>query len=650
MSALVASLSALLTAAPVADVSPYAVKRLPDGSLEYAYDLTALKQANLADANAAHGDEKVKAFQKGLPKSVKLLVSPGAPIEVSAGRGPEGGRLANGFSTIAEGPMASANAFGDKGGPRLKPALDPNEPKLLLSAEAVAWQVRDLELSALAAVEVDTEALRRELWNKVMERALQRFKTGQGDAREGALALVARLAAGAACLDGTKVAATVRADPDLSLAVDAEIARLTQSPDALLAPTPWNWRPELTCAWVRAAAMGQPFERSRGGTAAVLHFLDLVSADPKLAATWDRVRSRRDRFLGAPLEERVLAWREKAAGKPAAAIENLSDFIESLPHDARVPPPLVAPAVTPFGRFFSELSGIERAHAFQELATAVQDGRVAPTTASWPQARDAALAALCLPDAQKAVTLDGAWRDRLQAAFGALGGGHLESGGKGLAFEPDEHERSELTVRLLAPPLLEVEPVPEYFSRAAVSLERLVEALQHEQLAGLTSLGADARRGGPIAGTARTWIPKLKGLAALAHPEQQGAKELAEGRKLAASWRTDPAFSRDVREASASPVSSPGERPHAAVVGVDRRELVVSFVKPPKLEAVGGPLSGFVFHPGEQRYIVPVLTTVGASAAPAVRPLDRVKLKSLVEASGRDAVQTEGAFSESLKP
>jgi len=77
---------------------------------------------------------------------------------------------------------------------------------------------------------------------------------------------------------------------------------------------------------------------------------------------------------------------------------------------------------------------------------------------------------------------------------------------------------------------------------------------------------------------------------------------------------------------------------------------VVSFVKPPKLEAVGGPASGFVFHPGEQRYIVPTLTTVGARAAPSVRPLDRAKLKTVIEAAGRDALQVEGAFSEALKP
>ena len=62
----------LLTAAPLADISPFAVKHLPDGSLEYSYDLTAVKSAGgTADANATHGEDKVKAYLKGLPRTMK---------------------------------------------------------------------------------------------------------------------------------------------------------------------------------------------------------------------------------------------------------------------------------------------------------------------------------------------------------------------------------------------------------------------------------------------------------------------------------------------------------------------------------------------------------------------------------------------------
>jgi hypothetical protein len=58
MSALCAALLATLAAAPVADLSPFAVKHLPDGSLEYSYDLTAVKSAGpTADAVHVHGEE-----------------------------------------------------------------------------------------------------------------------------------------------------------------------------------------------------------------------------------------------------------------------------------------------------------------------------------------------------------------------------------------------------------------------------------------------------------------------------------------------------------------------------------------------------------------------------------------------------------------
>ena len=652
MTVLSASLLAALAAAPIADLSPYAVKRQADGSLEYSYDLTGVKAlGSTADATAAHGDEPVKAFLKGLPRSMKLVVSPGAPLEISSGRAVESGKLATSFATIPEGPMASDNPLADKVGSKLRAPLDPAEPHLLLSAEAVAWQVRQLELTALAAEQVDTEALRRELWNRVLERATQRHQVAQqGDAREGALALLARVAAANACLDKTKVAPAVRADPDATLAVDAEISRLTQSPDSLVAPAPWSWNAQGQCAWIRARALGQPFERSRAGTAAVLLFLDLLGKDPKLAALWDRVRSRRDRFLGAPASEPILLWREKAAGKPGEAIEALNEFIEGLPQDARLPPPLVALSVTPFGKFLDELSGAERSHAFAELATAVQDGRVTPAATNWAGARDAALAALCLPDSNKSLSYDGAWRDRLQGSFATLLGSVGDARGDSQAPEREEGERSELKVRLLVPPSLEVEPVPEFFARGAQSLEKLNEALQAEQLTGLQALGSDGQRAGPIVATAKVWIPRLKGLAALANPETSTAKDLAEGRRLAAAWRSEPAFSREVREAAASPVSMPGDRQHAAIVGVSRRELAVIFSKAPKIApAPGSSADAFVFAPSEQRYIVPVLGTVGATAPASRKPLERQALKTLVDGVGRDAAQAEGAFAEALK-
>jgi hypothetical protein len=230
-----------------------------------------------------------------------------------------------------------------------------------------------------------------------------------------------------------------------------------------------------------------------------------------------------------------------------------------------------------------------------------------------------------------------------------LGSAAEARGGSG-GPEREDGDRSLLTVRLLVPPPLEVEPLPELFERGAQSLTRLVEALTAEKLTGLQALGNDGQRGSPVVATAKVWIPRLKGLAALANPETQAAKEIADGRRLASAWRSEPAFSKEVREAFASPISMPSERQHAAIVGVTRRELTVTFAKPPKIEAVGGAVGDtFVFAPSEQRYIVPVLVSVGAFASPTKKPLERQALKALVDGVQRDGVQAEGAFAEALK-
>ncbi|MEQ1570965.1 MAG: hypothetical protein ABMA64_35375, partial [Myxococcota bacterium] len=68
------------------------------------------------------------------------------------------GKLTSSVATLFEGPRASDNPLADTPGARLRAPLDPAEPHLLLSAEAIAWQLRQLELSALAAEQVSADA------------------------------------------------------------------------------------------------------------------------------------------------------------------------------------------------------------------------------------------------------------------------------------------------------------------------------------------------------------------------------------------------------------------------------------------------------------------------------------------------------------
>jgi hypothetical protein len=649
MSGLSLTVAAVLAAAPLAEVWPYEAKRLPDGVVEYAFDLTAVKASGgTVDAREEHGAEAVAAFLKGLPRTVKLRVAPGAGLEVSAGRPLEAGRLATSFAGVSSGPMGGDSALGKRAGAALRPPLDPDEPKLLLAAEAIAWQVRQLELGALAAAELDTERLRREFWRAVQEQAQKRLRETQGDQQEGALALVARLVAAGACLDANRVPAAVRGDKDLGPAVTAEIERLAADPESLFAPAPWNWTDELRCISVRSRALAQPFPASRAGTAAVLLYFELLARDPRLAAGLERLRVRHAAVLGVSDESALHLWRARA--KPGESLDALGDFIESLALDARTPPGLMPQPRTPFSRFLGELKGAERRGALDELATAVQDGRVAPGQDSWPAAREGHLAALLATDPTPGVRLDADWRERLRATFEALLGASAEvRAGQG-APERDDRERTQLRILLRVPPVLEVEPVALVYARQAESLARLVEVLQAERLTGLSLVQPDGSRGANVLASARTWLQRLAGLAALADPARASSREAVEGRRFVASWRGDASFARDVREADAAPVSLPGERQHAGIVGVGRRELAVAFAGLPAFRPLEpAQMQGLEPVPGEQRYIVPALVTVGASAEPSRRPLDRRAWRSLVDTHGRDPVQVEGAFSEALR-
>ncbi len=647
--------AAVLANAPMADVWPFKGARLPDGSIEYTYDLTALKASSgFADAKEAHGEAEVKAFLARLPKQVVVRVPAGVPVTLTSGQGLERAPLATSFALTPDGPLATDNPLGKKAGAKLLAPLDPRTPKVLLGAEAPLWWARQLEEAALAAVEVDTEWLRRELWAKVAERAVARFRSSSGDAREGALALAARVLWASSCGDLARVPAAGKNDGELKTAIEAERARLSLDVDGQVAPAPWSTTPELGCAFHRARVLSRPFEQSRAGTSAVLLFLELLERDGKLAATWQRVRQRRDRFLGEPASEPLLEWRTQAKGDPARALDALNEFIEALPVTARVPPPLLAWPETPFTKFLAELSGPERAAALDELAAAVGDGRVAPGTSTgkapgWPVLREAALAAL-LSDASKVVQIDSGWRDRLGGAFAALQGSHHDTRRGGLDPDDEVLDRTRLELRLNVPPLLEVEPLPQTFMKAARSLEALVTALTDERLTALSGLGADGARTGPIVPEARRLAALLSGLAALA---QGGSSEVsgqgaAEARRFLASWRSERWFTRDVRAAFAAPIAMGSERSHAALVGVSRRELRVGFALPPKPTLVGD-VAGFVLNAAvEQRYLVPVLVTVGASAPALSRPVERAKLKGAVEGAGRDLEKLEAVFHETL--
>ncbi|MCA2977087.1 MAG: hypothetical protein INH41_11885 [Myxococcaceae bacterium] len=644
-------MTAVLAEAPMADVWPFEGTRLPDGTIEYTYDLTALKaSAGFAEAKGVHGEQKVKAFLDGLPREVVVRVPTGAPVLLMSGQGLEAAPLAPSFDKVPGGPLATDNPLGRKPGAKLLAPLDARSPKVLVGAELPLWLARELEDAALAALERDTEQLRRELWGKIAERAVARFRVSAGDTREGALALAARVLYAGSCGDLGRLPALAKGDAQLTTAIEAERSRLSQDLDGQVAPAPWAAVPELLCAFHRVRALSRPFEKSRAGTAAVLLFLEMLERDPKLAGLWARTRQRRDRFLGAPAEELLLAWRAQAAGAPHQALEALSEFLEALPVTNRTPPPLVAFPETPFNRYVAGLSGAERAAAMDELAAAAGDGRALAGAApdGWPQLREAALAAL-LSGSSSEVQVDSGWRDRQAGAFAALQGSHHDARRGGLDADAEALERTKLEVRLNAPPLLEVEPAAQAYELEARALDALVAALTGEGLTALKGLGADGKPTGPIVPEARRLAGVLRGLALLARAEGPGdGKAVAEARRFLGAWRSEAGLSRDVRAAFAAPVAAGGERRHTALVGVSRQELRVGFASPVHPTIVGL-AKGFVVNAAvEQRYLVPVLVSVGGAAPELARPVPRARLRAAVDEAGRELEKLEGAFHDLL--
>ena len=176
----------LLAAAPMANVWPYQAKHLPDGRVEYAYDLTVVKASPPAtEAIASNGEKAAKAFLAQLPKEVRVTVKPGAPVTVGGGRGLEPTPLVSAFAQVSDAPYASSDPLGRTPRARLHAPLAPEEPKVMLPAEAVLWRVRRFEDGALAALLLDDDALGAGLWPKVVERSLAKRRTLDADGAEG---------------------------------------------------------------------------------------------------------------------------------------------------------------------------------------------------------------------------------------------------------------------------------------------------------------------------------------------------------------------------------------------------------------------------------------------------------------------------------
>jgi hypothetical protein len=631
---------AVANAAPLAELWPYQAKRV-EGGTEYSYDLSLVKAGNgTPDARAEHGDEAVAAYLKGLPREAKVFVKVGAPLLLSAGRGIEDAPLATSFSSSPDGPLASDDPLRRKVKSRVRPALDPDEPKILPGAELVLWRVRRLEDGALAAAELDSDRLRKAWVSQLYDRAQARMHDSQGDIHEGALMLSARLGVALACLDASKLAVK----GDAATEAKMQLEELRKDAAALTPLGFYAWNAELQCAWRRTFALAQPFPPSRGGYAAPLVLLSMLN-DAKLKATWTKLRSRRDALLGGPSAEPLVTYLDLVKGDANRALEDLVTAIDAWGRTS--PPPVLAAPRAPFQEFLGALQGPERAQAIDELFTAVGDGRIALPTdpnAAVEPLRESSLAALGAAEMPRGVQIDAVWRDQLQSAFCALQGAHHEQRDRDFERQPHDTVRTELSITLEVPPVVDVEPAPVVYKREAAAAARLAAVLTTEGIGGVVD--PEGSNGEGAAAQLKRWVQVLNGLAVLSTPGAAENADTAVARSFLNTWRADGTLGRDVRFAAAGPINFEDERVHAVIQGVARRELAVAFLEPPTATIVGDVKGLSTDLKAEQRYIVPVLLTASYRATASQAPISYKDLRKAIDAAGRQPTQIPGAIAD----
>lgn len=691
---LLAAVPAQAAVVYVGNVWPYKVVRVQD-RLEYTYDLTVVKGGQVSpDVTAEAGEAVVKAYLKSLPREVTATVRLDAAIvALSAVPGLEQAPLSPSFAGSSSSLLAASSVLAKDPGHRALPALHPDAPKVLPSLDLVLWKSRAVEDGALVAIELAAEsgALglpmgRKELWQKVLDKALARVRTEQGDGKDGALALVARLGA-ARCLDPANLPANLRSSAELSAAVTEELNGLRALEPKLVPQGAWLWTSELRCIFLRDRVLAEPLPSSRSGTAAALTLLAILDSDPKLSKGYAALEAVRDALHGRPSDDPLAIDRATAAHDGVeAALDNLPGFFDRLKaaglNAQAARPPVFAEAQEPIRQFLEALSPAERGNAMDELALAIQDGRVPLTPQDkgpWAIYRDAALVPLLRPEAEGGLSgslvVDTAYRSRLLATFQALRGAHREGRDEGAPDESpsDEGAHAELKVQLMVPPHLEVEPLPAAYARSAASLHRLEEFLAATPKA--AALAGVLPEGGRRAGTLKAEVAQarvlLRGLELLsvgvagpgAKAEVKGddVKAVAAARRLLAGWRADPDLTRDVRGLEGSAVLAGGELAYSGLFGVGRREVHASFSQPPRVQIAGStePAGPFVADStATQKYLLPVLATGSASApkGAAVLPKfwgevaapDRARLKALCEKAGRMRDAIEAALPEAL--
>ena len=638
---------------PLAEVWPWSVRRLPDGKLEYAYDLSGLKAGVSQSRVAGELDaEWVKAFAGKLPDTAHVVVDlSGAALSLDVSSELEPGEPMPSFAGARSGERARTGPLDERAGPRLLPALHPEVARVLPSVDVLGWKARLANASLLASLEHAADEGRagwplglRAFWTNVAERAAARVKTTEGDAQEGAALLAAHVAA------ALERQAALPPALGKGLAAGASTATvLKERRAAASAVQPTSLRAALSRQarglGARDAVLQRPLPESRAGKAAALTFLLLLEQDARLSRTWEAWQAFRAETWGAPSLDVLAGWAEvvKGLGGPAAALEDFPACVAALQRARLRSPPLVAVARTPLEAKWEELGRAD-------LVSSLQGPPPEPSAeAPWLVAADDAFAALLsTPDAADLPLREGSgrYRERLAQAFLAtwpLPSAPAE-GAPGSAPEAESPPPS-ARVALVVPPHVPYEPAGAFLERMAHAYGRLSAWLDRQP-----ALGAVVRvlPGGQKAGILKAEAGALRALyrgawlmARAAPPaDAEQAAALARAEAFVTGWRSDVDLQQDVRLMGALPGNG------AVVVhGISRQALKVGWARLPRIESVDvDPRLGlYAERRATQGYLLPILVTGHVPEPRAL--LDRAALQSLSDKHGRKPAAVEAALS-----
>ncbi|MGA9526160.1 MAG: hypothetical protein WBV82_32170, partial [Myxococcaceae bacterium] len=236
------------------EVWPTRARTLEDGSVEYLFDLRPLKAGEVAiDPGPDADPAAVKAFLKSLPNETRVVSRlEKATFAIDAPGGLEGAPYAASFSGVDAGPFVAASEFDRRPVPAGVPALHPDAPKLLPSADLLLWKndvVQDGVVAGLVLAADTGEKLvplgRRALAERLLEAALRGYQNQTDIAKEGAMRL-------SVWLGGVLGASTGRI-PDALLAFPelrdpaAEVSARFSRPEPRFPPSPRSfWSEALT--------------------------------------------------------------------------------------------------------------------------------------------------------------------------------------------------------------------------------------------------------------------------------------------------------------------------------------------------------------------------------------------------------------------